>query len=140
MINASIGSWNASSEGTETQFGKKKLILESQPMLQTGNLRASTQVVLKSWNLPSILTGTSHPNWQGWNIARLGSLPPGTAIQPYAAAGPVAIKPWTALGIPTGTPSPNRKSWTIAMQGSLDAAQKYGTNPAILELHFGHRP
>jgi hypothetical protein len=146
-INTPANALNASFEAIETQWGKK-LVPESQPMLQLGNLRASAQVALKSWNVSSILTNTPRSNWKSWTIAGFGSRLPGAAIQPYAAAGPAAVKPWSALRIPTETPHPNLKSWTIAAPGSLplavaiqpDATQKYGTNPAILEVHFGHRP
>ena len=146
-INAPTSALNASSGAIETQWGKK-LVPRSQPMLQRGNLRASAQVVLKSWNVSNILTDTPRSNWKSRTIAGFGSRLPGTAIKPYAATGPAALKPWSALWIPADTPRPSRKSWMIAAPGSLpfavavqpDATQKYGANPAILEVHFGHRP
>jgi hypothetical protein len=70
-------------------------------------------------------------------------LQPGTLREP----GQAPIKPWGMPRIPTDTPSANRKSWIGAGPGSLplavavqpDVTQKYGTNPGVLQLYFGHR-
>ena len=146
-INAFIGSLDSGSDANVTR-SSEKVVPESRPMLQQGNLRASAQVALKPWNVPSILAGTPRPNWKSWTIAGFGEWLPGAAIQPNATAGPAAVKPWIGLRISTETPRSNRKSWTIAAPGSLplalaiqpDATQKYGASTAILEFHFGHRP
>ena len=140
--NPSIGSLNGGSEETETQSGKN-LVPENQP----GNLLASAQVALKPWNALSMRADTRRPNWRIWTFARLGSVLSGPAIPPYAAPGAAAIKPWIALGIPIGAPSPGRESWTFARPGALplalavqpDAAQRYGADPSILQIYFGHR-
>jgi hypothetical protein len=71
-------------------------------------------------------------------------LQPGTLREP----GQALIRPWGMPRIPTDTPSANRKSWIGAGPGSLplavavqpDVTQKYGTNPGVLQLYFGHRP
>jgi|ERR1700678_600670 hypothetical protein len=71
-------------------------------------------------------------------------LQPGTLREP----GQVPIKPWGMPSIPTDAPSAKRKSWIGAGPGSLplavavqpDVTQKYGTNPGVLQVYFGHRP
>lgn len=71
-------------------------------------------------------------------------LQPGTLREP----GQAPIKPWSMPMIPIGAPSERRKSWIGAGPGSLplavavqvDAVQKYGTDPGLLQVYFGHRP
>jgi len=71
-------------------------------------------------------------------------LQPGTLREP----GQAPIKLWGIPRIPTDTPSANRKSWIGEGPGSLplavavqpDVTQKYGTNPGVLQVYFGHRP
>ena len=63
------------------------------------------------------------------------------------AAGQAAVKPWSMVKISTDTPRADRKSWISVGPGSLplattmqpDAAQKYGADPATLQVYFGHR-
>jgi hypothetical protein len=74
---------------------------------------------------------------------RLPILQPGTLRGP----GQDLIKPWGPPRIPPDTPSANRKSWIGVGPGSLplavtfqpDATQKYGPNPGVLQVSFGHR-
>ena len=74
---------------------------------------------------------------------RLPILQPGTLRGP----GQDLIKPWGMPRIPVETPSANRKSWIGVGPGSLplavtfqpDATQKYGPNPGVLQVSFGHR-
>jgi len=71
-------------------------------------------------------------------------------LQPGTLRGPGRdpIKPWGMPSIPIDTPSAKRKSWISAGPGSLplavavqvDAVQKYGTDPGLLQVYFGHRP
>jgi hypothetical protein len=70
-------------------------------------------------------------------------------LQPGTLRGPgqALIKPWDMPRIPADTPSANRKSWIGAGPGALplatvvqpDATQKYGPNPGVLQVSFGHR-
>jgi hypothetical protein len=63
------------------------------------------------------------------------------------AAGQASVKPWSMVKISTGTPRADRKSWISVGPGSLplattiqpDATQKYGADPATLQVYFGHR-
>jgi hypothetical protein len=74
---------------------------------------------------------------------RLPILQPGTLRGP----GQALIKLWGIPRIPADTPSANRKNWIGIGLGSLplaiafqpDATQKYGPNPGVLEVSFGHR-
>jgi hypothetical protein len=74
---------------------------------------------------------------------RLPILQPGTLRGP----GQDLIKPWGMPRIPADTPSANRKSWIGVGPGSLplavtfqpNATQKYGPNPGVLQVSFGHR-
>src|SRR5579862_8637795 len=67
-------------------------------------------------------------------------LQPGILPEP----GQAPINPWGMPRIPSYTSSVNRKSWIGAGPGSLplavalqpDAAQKYGTNPGVLQVYF----
>jgi hypothetical protein len=69
-------------------------------------------------------------------------LAPGT----LQASGQALIKPWGMPRIPDA-PDANRKTWIGVRPGSLplavaiqpDAIQKYGTNPGVLQVYFGHR-
>jgi hypothetical protein len=71
-------------------------------------------------------------------------------LQPGTLRGPgqTLVKSWAIPSIPSYTPSANRKSWIGAGPGALpfavavqpDVTQKYGTNPGVLQLYFGHRP
>jgi len=71
-------------------------------------------------------------------------------LQPGTLRGPgqALIKPWGLPRIPTDIPSANRKSWMGIGPGSLPLSvavqphvtQEYGTNPGVLQVHFGHRP
>jgi hypothetical protein len=62
------------------------------------------------------------------------------------ASGQALIKPWGMPRIPD-KPDANRKTWIGAGSGSLplavalqaDITQKYGTNPGVLQVYFGHR-
>jgi hypothetical protein len=71
-------------------------------------------------------------------------LQPGTLREP----GQASSKPWGMPRIPIDTPSAKRKSWIGAAPGSLplalaaqpDVTQRYGTNPGVLQVYFGHRP
>jgi hypothetical protein len=63
------------------------------------------------------------------------------------AAAQASFKPWSMAKISTDTPRADRKSWISVGPGSLplattiqpDAIQKYGADPAILQVYFGHR-
>jgi hypothetical protein len=63
------------------------------------------------------------------------------------AAGQASVKPWSMAKISTDTPRADRKSWISVGPGSLprattiqpDATQKYGADPATLQVYFGHR-
>ena len=63
------------------------------------------------------------------------------------AAGQASVKPWTMAKISTDTPRAARKSWISVGPGSVplattiqpDATQKYGADPATLQVYFGHR-
>ena len=63
------------------------------------------------------------------------------------AAGQASVKPWSMAKISTDTPRAERKSWISVGPGSLplattiqpDATQKYGADPATLQVYFGHR-
>lgn len=63
-------------------------------------------------------------------------------------AGQASVKPWSMAKISTDTPRAERKSWISVGPGSLplattiqpDATQKYGADPATLQVYFGHRP
>jgi hypothetical protein len=63
------------------------------------------------------------------------------------AAGHASFKPWSMAKISTDTPRADRKSWISVGPGSLpiattiqpDATQKYGADPATLQIYFGHR-
>ncbi len=58
-----------------------------------------------------------------------------------------SVKPWSTAKISTDTPRTVRKSWISVGPGSLplattiqpDATQKYGADPATLQVYFGHR-
>jgi hypothetical protein len=71
-------------------------------------------------------------------------LQPGTLREP----GQASIKPWSMPMIPIDAPSGKRKSWIGTGPGSLplavavqvDIIQKYGTDPGLLQVYFGHRP
>ena len=62
------------------------------------------------------------------------------------AAGQASVKPRSAAKIPTDTLRADRKSWISVGPGSLplattiqpDATQKYGADPAALQVYFGH--
>jgi|HubBroStandDraft_6_1064221.scaffolds.fasta_scaffold80948_3 hypothetical protein len=70
-------------------------------------------------------------------------LQPGTL--PASGQGPLNAR--SMPKIPADIPRMNRKSGVSVGPGSLplaaaaepDAAQKYGTNPGALQIHFGHR-
>jgi|ERR1700722_8507081 len=74
---------------------------------------------------------------------RLPVLQPGTLRGP----GQDLIKPWGMPRIPAETPRANRKSWIgvgpnalpLAVTFQPDATQKYGPNPGVLQVSFGHR-
>ena len=63
------------------------------------------------------------------------------------AAAQASFKPWSMAKISTDTPRADRKSWISVGPGSLplattiqpDAIQKYGADPATLQVYFGHR-
>jgi hypothetical protein len=71
-------------------------------------------------------------------------LQPGTLREP----GQAPIKPWAIPSIPPDAPTAKLKSWIGAGPGSLplpvavqpDVTPKYGTNPGVLQVYFGHRP
>jgi hypothetical protein len=70
-------------------------------------------------------------------------LQPGTLRE----SGQAPIKPGMPM-IPIDAPSAKRKSWVGVGPGSLplgaavqpDVTQRYGTNPGVLQVYFGHRP
>jgi hypothetical protein len=80
------------------------------------------------------------------NIAPKGQslLQPGT----LPAAGHAMTKPSDTPWMPSDTSSASRKRWIRVGSGSLPiadaiqpgATQKYGTDPAVLQVYFGHRP
>jgi hypothetical protein len=63
------------------------------------------------------------------------------------AAGQASVKHWSMAKISTDTTRADRKSWVSVGPGSLpiattiqpDATQKYGADPATLQVYFGHR-
>src|SRR5579864_8084099 len=63
------------------------------------------------------------------------------------AARQASVKPWSMAEIYTDTPRADRKSWISVGPGSLplattiqpDATQKYGADPATMQVYFGHR-
>jgi hypothetical protein len=63
------------------------------------------------------------------------------------AVGQASVKPWSMATISTDTPRADRKNWISVGPGSLplattiqpDATQKYGADPATLQVYFGHR-
>jgi hypothetical protein len=71
-------------------------------------------------------------------------LQPGTLREP----GQAPIKPWAIPSIPSDAPTAKLKSWIGAGPGSLplpvavqpDVTPKYGTNPGVVQVYFGHRP
>jgi hypothetical protein len=58
-----------------------------------------------------------------------------------------SVKPWSMAKISTDAPRADRKSWISIGPASLplattnqpDATQKYGADPATLQVYFGHR-
>jgi hypothetical protein len=70
-------------------------------------------------------------------------LQPGTL--PAAGQGP--LDRWSLPRSPADAPDAKRKSWISLGTGSLpilvaiepDYPQKYGTNPGVLQVYFGHR-
>ena len=63
------------------------------------------------------------------------------------AAGQASVNHWSMGKISTDTTRADRKSWISVGPGSLplattiqpDATQKYGADPATLQVYFGHR-
>ena len=63
------------------------------------------------------------------------------------AAGQASVKHWSMAKNSADTTRADRKSWIGVGPGSLplattiqpDATQKYGADPATLQVYFGHR-
>jgi hypothetical protein len=66
----------------------------------------------------------------------------------FHAAGQPSVKPWSMAKISAGSRRAGRQSWIRVGPGSLPlaitiqpgATQKYGADPATLQIYFGHRP
>jgi hypothetical protein len=117
-------------------------------------------VPLKS-SEPSLLSGAFDPLSESldvWNAriearetrsGKSAALESQAVLQPgiLQAAGQASVKPRSMAKIPIDTLPAGRKSWIHVGPGSLplaltiqpDATQKYGADPATLQVYFGHR-
>jgi hypothetical protein len=131
--------------------GKTSLLIDAFAM-------ASLLAGLREQNEIPIAKNTMKESLDAWN-ARFGArqtqsgksvvLESQPMLQPgiLQSAGQASVKPWSMAKISTDTPRADRKSWISVGPGSLpiataiqpDATQKYGADPATLQIYFGHR-
>ena len=107
---------------------------------------ASLPTGLRTQSEIPIAKNTVNESRDAWNAAVPEMQP---MLQPgiLQASGQASVKPWSMAKTSTDTPRAERKSWISVGPGSLplattiqpDATQRYGADPATLQVYFGHR-
>jgi len=163
-VNRDIGNWfepiGASPKPTFREYNTTPAQLKSgEPSLIIAAFAlASLPASLRAQSETPRAKNTMNESLEAWNArfearetqSDKSAFPVGQPmLQPGILQAPeqASVKPWSMAKISPDTPRTDRTSWISVGPGSLplatsiqpDATQKYGADPATLQVYFGHR-